>query len=219
MSALTTASGAPLLCTSPPPIAISRSQYLTRKIQVVKHGQHRQAALAVQRPDQVHDLELKCNVQVGSGLVEKQHVRLLGQRPGDHHPLPLTAGERVYGAVLRWSVPVLRKRLQRDLGVVSRLHSKSAEPRRPAHKRDLHYGELESHHRILRHHRDPPGKLARANLVNIRTSRRTQPFIGASTLDSDLSSVVFPLPLGPIIPRNSPGARSTDTPLIMQSPL
>jgi len=45
--------------------------------------------------EQVQHLRLDRHVERGDRLIEDQHLRLGGQRPGDRHPLPLPAGQRL----------------------------------------------------------------------------------------------------------------------------
>jgi hypothetical protein len=44
---------------------------------------------------QVQHLRLDRHVERGDRLIEDQHLRLGGERPGDRHPLPLPAGQRL----------------------------------------------------------------------------------------------------------------------------
>ena len=59
---------------------------------LVSHHQHGHALLG-QRLHDVQHLAHHFRVQSGGGLVEQQHLRVHGQRPGDGHPLLLTAGD------------------------------------------------------------------------------------------------------------------------------
>jgi len=64
--------------------------------QVVHGGQHGQSPGPPQFLDQVQHLLLAAHVQGGGGLVEQQHGRLLGQRPGQDGALPLAPGQRAH---------------------------------------------------------------------------------------------------------------------------
>ncbi len=57
------------------------------------------ARLFVEVCEEVHDLDLVRDVQVGGGLVEQQGRGVLGEGEGDPHALALAAGELVDGAV------------------------------------------------------------------------------------------------------------------------
>ena len=49
----------------------------------------------LQRFQQLEDLRLDGDVERGGGLVGDQQIGLVGERHGDHHALPLPAGELV----------------------------------------------------------------------------------------------------------------------------
>src|SRR5690606_19919618 len=60
----------------------------------VVDGHHDGPAVTLPEPaDQVQYLKLVADVQVGDGFVEKQYAGLLGQGPGQKHPLALAARE------------------------------------------------------------------------------------------------------------------------------
>lgn len=69
------------------PVAVGKGQG-----QVVEHHHHG-FAHAVDLPHQLHHLEFLADVQIGGGLVQKQHLGVLGQGHGQVHPLPFPAGE------------------------------------------------------------------------------------------------------------------------------
>ena len=50
---------------------------------------------ALQLGEELEDLRLHRHVERGRRLVGDQHVRVAGERHGDHHPLALAAGELV----------------------------------------------------------------------------------------------------------------------------
>lgn len=59
------------------------------QVQVVERGDHGPS----EPGDQPHQLQLERDVEVVGGFVENQHRALLCERPGQQHPLLLTAGE------------------------------------------------------------------------------------------------------------------------------
>ena len=65
------------------------------QVQVVQHDDDGAAALGVQPADQVEDVDLVGEVEVGRRLVEQQQVGALRERHRDPGALPLAAGERV----------------------------------------------------------------------------------------------------------------------------
>ena len=64
-------------------------------LQVVGDDDQRDAAVRVERLQQVHHLGPADAVQVAGRLVGEDHLRVADQRPGDRHPLLLAAGELV----------------------------------------------------------------------------------------------------------------------------
>ncbi|MCY1272479.1 hypothetical protein D9M70_210610 [compost metagenome] len=65
------------------------------QVQVVADKQQRHAQSGLQFLEQLKDFQLHGDVQRRSGFVGDQQLRLVGQRHGDHHPLPLSAGKLV----------------------------------------------------------------------------------------------------------------------------
>ncbi len=63
--------------------------------EVVGDEQHRHAEALLQVLQQLEDLRLDGDVERRRRLVGDQQVRLVGQRHGDHHALPLAAGQLV----------------------------------------------------------------------------------------------------------------------------
>src|SRR5689334_16296563 len=59
--------------------------------EVVRDEQHGHMEFVLELGEKVEDLRLDGDVERGSGLVGDEQVWLIGQRHGDHHPLPLTA--------------------------------------------------------------------------------------------------------------------------------
>ena len=68
---------------------------LDQQRQVVGDEQHREAEPLAQRAELLEDLPLGDHVQRGGRLVQDHHLRLQGQRHGDHHPLAHAAGQLV----------------------------------------------------------------------------------------------------------------------------
>ncbi len=61
----------------------------------MEHDRHRGAAAAVEVRDEVQDLNLMCEVQVGGGLVQQQNIGFLRQGHGNPDALALAAGQFV----------------------------------------------------------------------------------------------------------------------------
>lgn len=59
--------------------------------QVMGDEHHGHAALLLQIAYEVEDLRLYCHIQCCGGFVGDQHIRIVGERHGDHDTLPLTA--------------------------------------------------------------------------------------------------------------------------------
>ena len=64
-----------------------------RQIQVVHGAEHREAPGLVQIFEDLEDLQLLAHVQRRGGLIQEQDFRVLGQGPGDHHPLAFPPGD------------------------------------------------------------------------------------------------------------------------------
>ena len=57
-------------------------------------GHHHHGHLLLsQRPDDLEDFPGQLGIQGGGGFIEKQDIRMHGQRPGNGHPLLLPAGQ------------------------------------------------------------------------------------------------------------------------------
>jgi hypothetical protein len=67
-------------------------------VEVVRHHQDAEVALAADTVDQVVDRDLADEVDALRRLVEDEDVRLDGDRAGEHHPLQLAAGQRRHHA-------------------------------------------------------------------------------------------------------------------------
>ena len=65
---------------------------LRHTTEIMRRDQH-YPALFAQLPQQRHDLLLGFYVNAGEGLVEQNHLAVLGQRPGQKHPFFLAAGQ------------------------------------------------------------------------------------------------------------------------------
>src|SRR5450759_2681707 len=70
---------------------------LGSRLHVVGAHEHGDAPLAQPR-EEAEDRLLGVHVHAGERLVEQQHVRLLGERPGEEHALLLAAGQLADGA-------------------------------------------------------------------------------------------------------------------------
>ncbi len=64
-------------------------------VEVVQHGDHGAALLAVEHGEQVEQFHLMGDVEEGRRLVEQHERGLLGQHHGHPDPLALTAGQFV----------------------------------------------------------------------------------------------------------------------------
>ncbi|RMS50537.1 hypothetical protein ALP65_04624 [Pseudomonas aeruginosa] len=66
------------------------------QVEVVGDQQQGHAQACLQVLEQIEDLQLDGDVERGGRFVGDQQLRLAGQGHGDHHPLPLAAGEFVW---------------------------------------------------------------------------------------------------------------------------
>ena len=125
--------------------------------QVVGDVDDRDAALFLDGADQLQDFGLNGHVQSGGGLITDEQVGVAGQRDGDDHALPHTAGQ-LMGVVLH---PLFRIG---DAHLFQQLHSLFVGlilghfevPEHSLHDllADLH-GGVQAGHGVLEHHGDP----------------------------------------------------------------
>ena len=81
--------GGPSATIRPSAMTTTRSKKWRGQGQVVEDGEDRRAVPTVQVDQQLHDLDLVADVEVGGRLVEDEDRRFLGQGQGDEHQLPL----------------------------------------------------------------------------------------------------------------------------------
>ena len=127
-----------------------------REAQVVQHADdHLRAAKPRHLADQCH---LVRRVEVGGRLIEQQHRRLHGQRPGEEHPLALAAREFGQAAVLPGLAFGVAHGLLDDGLVLRAGRGEQAELRQAAEVDDVAHGEFAAGFGLLRE----PGELAGA---------------------------------------------------------
>ena len=68
-------------------------RHLAHDAEIVGDQQHRHVELGFELEQQLEDLRLDGDVERRGRLVGDEQVGLVGERHGDHHPLPLPAGE------------------------------------------------------------------------------------------------------------------------------
>ena len=131
--------------------------HLAHDAEIVGDQQHRHVELVLELEQQVEDLRLDGDVERGGRLVGDQQVGLVGERHGDHHPLPLAARELVRIGL----EPALRDRRCRPSSSRSSTRSRAARSDMPAmdlqHLADLlldRVQRVERGHRLLEDHRD-----------------------------------------------------------------
>src|SRR5260370_42324078 len=66
-----------------------------RKIQVMQRGYDRQMPLLIQAAQQLHDLDLMSDVEMGGRLVEEQQAAALRQGERYQHPLALPSTQMI----------------------------------------------------------------------------------------------------------------------------
>ena len=125
-------------------------------LQVVRDEQDRHAALLLQRHQQFEDLRLNGDVERGCRFVRNQQLRLVGERHGDHHPLPLAARE-----LMRKVVEPRDRVRDADFGeqfdgpgTRRRLAHTAVQDQRFAHLPLDGVQRIERTHRLLENHRD-----------------------------------------------------------------
>ena len=65
---------------------------LVNYAEIMRDEQHRQATLAFQLVEQFQYLRLHSDIKRSGRFIGDQQFRFVGERHGDHHALPLTAG-------------------------------------------------------------------------------------------------------------------------------
>ena len=185
-----------------------------RRLELVLAHDQRQAALAVDAPQDVHDAAGERGIEARRGLVGQDHRRRLGQRARDRHALLLAARERVGAAVgERARGPTCARHSQRERAVGRR---EAPDQARPAAARSRAGRPARC--------RAPSARRTRLNCWKImpicrRTSRsargsapghrpgrptRTVPAVGSTSRLIARRNVVLPAPLRPMITTNSP---------------
>ena len=61
--------------------------------------EHRKILFPGHFPEQGKEFQLILHIQMRGGLVQKDHLRLLAERPGQHDPLALPVADPVKGTV------------------------------------------------------------------------------------------------------------------------
>ena len=110
---------------------------LAHDAEVMGDEEHRHALAGLQIGEQLQDLRLDGDVERGRRLVGDQQVRLVGERHGDHHALPLAARQLMRigaEAALRIADADFRQQLQRPLPALPVAHAlvQASESRRSA---------------------------------------------------------------------------------------
>ena len=124
-------------------------------------GQDRFPFLALEPPEDVVDLDLVADVEVGARLVEEEEGRVLGKGPGDEYALALAAAEMGHLLVREAGRPGLAEHFVEDGGVLGRNAGEAALAGVPAHEDDLGHPEFEDRVVDLGDIGDAPGQLAR----------------------------------------------------------
>ena len=86
---------------------------LLRQLRVV--GDHDDKTVLRHLPEKIHDLHAGIAVQRPGGFVRQQDIRIVHERPGDRHPLHLSAGHLVRLLVELISQPHFLKRFHSPL--------------------------------------------------------------------------------------------------------
>ena len=164
-----------------------------------------QPGVQPQRVDQLEHLLLAARVERARRLVEQEQRRLLRERPREHRPLALAAGERARAARPASSAEVEPHERRLGGGVVApALAAGVRDVRRPAEQHVLRDGHPGGHQRRLRDERDPPRDLApaqRAHRIAVRARSRRG---SGRARRPPAAGVVLPAPFGPIRVTHSP---------------
>ena len=145
-------------------------------IQVVDSGNHG----SIQRPYQIHQLELVLDIQMIRGFVQNQAWGLLGQCAGQDYPLLLSAGEGGKGPVCKGPHSHHFQRLRCDTVILPTVPVQSPLVRGTAHQNHLPHRKIKAVMIVLGYHRHtlsrfPAAVLFQRLAIQIhRASRRLQ---------------------------------------------
>ena len=171
-------------------------------------GEEDRDAAPAQVVDQLVDVPGGDRIQAGGRLVEEQHLGVAEQRPGQGDPLAQALGQRAAGVA-------------GPLGEVDRAAGR-ARCGRPASGDLVQVGEAlevlghaqpEVQPRRLGHDRDPPPDLHPVLRRERMPATVAEPEVGAMSVPSVRTVVVFPAPFGPRKPNTSPWPTSNETSL------
>ena len=127
---------------------------LAHDAEIVGDEQQRHAELGLQVLEQREDLRLHGDVERGRRLVGDEQIGAVGERHGDHHPLPLAAGELVgIGAEARSGIGEADLGQQRDHPVAGRGGAAAVQRDDLADLPLDRVQRIERSHRLLEHHR------------------------------------------------------------------
>ncbi len=175
------------------------------EVHVMRGHDNGQSLLPVEIEDALQEIDLVMDVQGGRGFVEKDDLRLLGQGPGDENPLSLSAGEFIDGPFRERKGVGPFHGPSCDLQVPLAFEHEMAQIGRPSHQDDLHDTEREEGMGLLRDDRNLFCDLCPVHLPEREPLRkRPLPAEGSEGGKRILRREVFPEPLGPMIPINSP---------------
>jgi len=133
----------------------------------MRNMEDRESFLEIQPPDQLVDLHLMIDVQVGSGLIEQDDLGFLGQGPGDQDPLPLPLAQLPKSPLSQTGHIREGHGLMGHIQVLLLFPAEAGQVRRPSHEDDLPHSERKRNLHGLRHHGDLPGHLRPGNLVQV----------------------------------------------------
>ena len=143
-------------------------------------GDHGELVLQPHRVHQVEHALLVTDVERARGLVEQQHPRLLGQRPAEHDPLQLAAGEPERRSVGELDELEPVQRPLHGVPVGGGLGPEAPQVGRASERHQLPDRGPLGHHRPLRHQRDHPSDPAGAARAPGRGRRPAAPRVAGS---------------------------------------
>ncbi len=169
------------------------------QLQIVGDHDHAQPSLLAEARERPHQIGAVFQVERGRRLVEQQQARLLRQRAGQDHHLPLAGGKRGDGRAARCAAPAASSASMAMARFERPLEAEARDMRRPAAEHHVHHLERKLRHRGLRH----VGDLARAQracgqLSSAMPCEQNFPRAGRSRPASMRISVDLPEPLAPM---------------------
>ena len=142
------------------------------------------------------DLQLFADIQARGGLIQQQQPGVLGQGPGDHHPLALPAGDLGNQPLLQVVGGGVAHGFQGPQQVVVRQGLQPLAVGIAPHEDDLQAGEGKTHLAGLKHHRPQLGPAAAAQALQRAAPHQEAPAPGRQQAGEGVNQSGFAAAVG-----------------------